>query len=437
MNPEDLTASHAAGAIRSGSLSPLQYVQALLERIDKTESRVQAWVTIDREAVLADARQLDAEARAKKFRGPLHGVPVGIKDIFCTKGLRTTIGATAFADFVPTYDAAVVTKLKQAGAIILGKCVTTVLIFLDPGKTRNPWNTEHTPGGSSSGSAAAVAARMCPLSIGSQTVGSVGRPGGYNGVASLMVTQSRISLAGAFPLAWSLDHVGAFSRSAADLRLLTDCLTETPLESPPPHTANQSRRIGVLRGFFHDNADDESRTALARLIDNLSNSGFQIGEARLPAIFDLAYPILRAIVRPEAAAAHESLIKAKPDSYGPKLRELVQLGTLLDATSYIRAQRMRRIYQREMARLFESFDVLVTPAAKGTAPAGLAVTGDPVMQGPWTLADFPTVTLPYALGANGLPLGVQLSAAPLQETLLFEVAQAMEAVIAFQAKPNL
>jgi aspartyl-tRNA(Asn)/glutamyl-tRNA(Gln) amidotransferase subunit A len=435
MNPEDLTATEAAAAIRSGALTPTEYVRALLDRIDRIEPRVQAWVTIDRDAVLAEARQLEAEAREKRFRGPLHGVPVGVKDIFYTKNLRTTIGASAFADFVPTYDAAVVRKLKQAGAIILGKCVTTVLIFLDPGKTRNPWNTAHTPGGSSSGSAAAVAARMCPITIGSQTVGSVGRPGAYNGVVSFMATQARISVTGAFPLAWSLDHVGAFSRSAADLRLLTDCLSEIPAPKAPPDTPGY--RIGVCRGLFHENADTESRSALHRIIDKLADSGFHVGEAPLPPIFDLAYPILRPIVRSEAAAVHESLIKANPKTYGPKLRELVQLGALIDATSYHRARRMRRHYQREMGKLFGRFDVLLTPAAPGTAPEGLEATGDPVMNGPWTLADFPTVTLPYALGANGLPLGVQLSAPPLQEELLFEVAQAMEPVIGFHAHPNL
>ena len=175
MNPEALTLVEAAGKIRDGVLSPLDYVQSLFARVDAVDPRVQAWTTIDRAGVLAEARQMETEARKKQFRGALHGIPVGVKDIFYTKDLKTTMGSTAFADFVPTYDASVVKRLKNAGAIIMGKCVTTILVFLDPGPTRNPWNTEHTPGGSSSGSAAAVAARTCPVSIGSQTVGSVGR----------------------------------------------------------------------------------------------------------------------------------------------------------------------------------------------------------------------------------------------------------------------
>src|SRR5688572_25786619 len=160
MNLETLTAAEASEAIHSGRLKPSQYVEALLERIDRIEPQIRAWTTIDRKAVLSEARLMDDEASGGQFRGPLHGVPVGIKDIFYTKNLRTTVGSSIFEDFVSTSDAAVVARLKKAGALILGKCVTTVLIFLDPGPTRNPWNTQHTPGGSSSGSAAAVAANM-------------------------------------------------------------------------------------------------------------------------------------------------------------------------------------------------------------------------------------------------------------------------------------
>jgi aspartyl-tRNA(Asn)/glutamyl-tRNA(Gln) amidotransferase subunit A len=436
MNPEALTLVEAAGKIRDGSLSPVDYLQALLARVDAVEPRVQAWTTIDREAVLAEARQMEAEARKKQFRGPLHGIPVGVKDIFYTKNLKTTMGSTAFADFIPTYDASVVKKLKNAGAIIMGKCVTTILVFLDPGKTRNPWNTEHTPGGSSSGSAASVAARMCPVSIGSQTVGSVGRPGAYNGVVSIMPTQSRVNMAGAFPLAWSLDHVGVFSRSAADIDVMLECLSETPMPSPPRRTDHHKVCIGIVEDFFLDKADADTRGKIDELGSKLANSGFQVAAVSLPAIFDLHTAILRTIVRSEAASTHEQLLQAKSSAYGPKLRDLVQMGELIDASTYLRARRIRRHYQRDMVRLFEHFDVLLTPGAPGPAPAGMA-TGDPVMQAPWTLADFPTMTLPLALASNGLPLGIQLTAAPLHEGLLLEVAKGIEEVIGFEAKPNL
>jgi aspartyl-tRNA(Asn)/glutamyl-tRNA(Gln) amidotransferase subunit A len=437
MSLDALGVVEAENAIRSGALSPLEYVQALLARVDAVEPRVQAWTTIDREAVLAEARLLEAEAHKKQFRGPLHGIPVGVKDIFYTKGLKTTMGTPAFADFVPTYDANVVRRLKHAGAIIMGKCVTTVLVFLDPGPTRNPWNTNHTPGGSSSGSAAAVAARMCPVSIGSQTVGSVGRPGAYNGIVSIMPTQSRISTAGAFPLAWSLDHAGAFARSVADMEPLLEALSESPMPGHPGRSDNHRFRIGIASGFFLDKADAESRKGIESLRRKLAGAGFQVVDVSMPPIFDLHPAILRTIVRSEAAATHQELIRKKPAAYGPKLRDLVQMGELIEASAYLRARRIRRHYQRDMVRLFEHVDVLLTPGASGPAPEGIGATGDPVMQAPWTLADFPTMTLPSAVASNGLPLGVQLSAAPLHEGLLLEAAKDIEAVIAFNAKPNL
>ncbi|HET9220306.1 MAG TPA: amidase [Terriglobia bacterium] len=436
MSLENLTMTEAVSEIRSGALSPLEYAQALLARVDAVEGRVQAWTTIDREAVLSEARLMEAEARKKHFRGPLHGIPVGIKDIFYTKNLRTTMGSTAFADFVPAYDASVVKKLKHAGALIMGKCVTTILVFLDPGPTRNAWNTNHTPGGSSSGSAAAVGARMCPVSIGSQTVGSVGRPAAYNGVVSIMPTQSRVDMTGAFPLAWSLDHVGVFSRSAADVEVLLSSLSEAPLpsRSGPSH---HKFRIGLASDFFFEKADIESQGKIEELAGRLSGSGFQVTVADLPSIFGMHPAILRTIVRSEAASTHQQLIRTNPEAYGPKLRDLVQLGELIDASTYLRARRIRREYQRQMMRLFEHVDVVLTPAAPGPAPAGIGATGDPVMQAPWTLADFPTMTLPLAVASNGLPLGIQLSAAPLHEGMLLEAAKAIEEVIGFRAQPNL
>jgi len=434
MNPEEVSLMEAAAAIRDGVLSPVEYVNSLFARIDQLDSRVQAWVTVDRDEVLAEARRCEEEAQKKHFRGPLHGIPVGIKDIFYTRNLRTTMGSMLFENFIPGYDARAVTRLKEAGAIVLGKTVTTVFANLDPGPTRNPWNLAHTPGGSSSGSAAAVAARMCPAAIGSQTLGSVGRPAAFNGLVSLVPTRERISLAGVFPLAWSLDHAGMLGRSVGDVEIMLHAMTEFPVQK-------QSRggpfRIGVVRGFFYENATPEARSLNDALANKLANSGFVVEEAQLSAIFDLAQPILRTILRSEVASVHELLFRAHPESYREKLRALIETGMLLDATQYLRARRVRRKYRREMARLFEKFDGLMTPAATGTAPEGIGSTGDPVMNAPWTLADFPTMTLPHALGSNGLPIGVQFSSPPLQEGLLLEMGKAIESVVAFRASPSL
>jgi Asp-tRNA(Asn)/Glu-tRNA(Gln) amidotransferase A subunit family amidase len=426
MNPETLSLAAAVHGIRDGTLSPVEYVNAFLTRIDAAEAEVCAWVTIDREAVLAEARKCEEEARNKRFRGPLHGIPVGVKDIFYTKGLRTTMGSPLFREFIPEQDARAVARLKEAGAIVLGKTVTTMFANLDPGPTRNPVNVAHTPGGSSSGSAAAVGARMCPAALGSQTVGSVGRPAAFCGVASLVPTQQRISLRNVWPLAWSLDHVGMMARSAADLEILLGAMTESPVEKVD---AGRKYRIGVIRDFFYAHATNEARVLNDRLAERLAGAGFQIEEVSLPQIFEVANPVVRTIIRSETASVHEKLFPANRETYSPKIRAMVETGMLVPAEDYVRARRVRRKYQRDMARLFEKFDALMTPAAPGTAPEGITTTGDPVMNGPWTLADFPTMTLPHAVGANGLPIGVQLSGPPLGEGVLLSVAKAVESVI--------
>jgi aspartyl-tRNA(Asn)/glutamyl-tRNA(Gln) amidotransferase subunit A len=434
LNLEDLSLVEAADGIRRRAFSSVEYAQTLLSHMDRIEPRVLAFVTVDRDAVLAEAKRCDYDASANRFRGPLHGVPIGVKDVYYTKGLRTTIGAAPFQNFVPDCDADVVTKLKQAGAIVLGKTVTTVFVFLDPGPTRNPWNLDHTPGGSSSGSAAAVAARMCAGAIGSQTVGSVGRPAAYNGVVSLMPTQSRVSMKNAFPLSWPLDHAGIFGRSVADVELQLKAVAQSSIEKANPGPV----RIGVIRDFFYDNATPEARTVQDGFLRMLGAApGFHVDEVKLPAAFDLCQPILRTILRADVAAIHEDLFPANPAAYGPKLRELIETGMLVSAEDYLHARRLRRHFQREMTRLFETFDVLLTPAAPGPAPAGIGATGSAVMNGPWSLADFPTMTLPFGLAANGLPLGIQLSAPPLAEAALLEAASAIESVAAFKEKPCL
>jgi aspartyl-tRNA(Asn)/glutamyl-tRNA(Gln) amidotransferase subunit A len=426
MNPDALSLIAASQAIRDGSLSPVEYTNALFARIDRLEPEVHAWVTIDREAVLAEARKCEAEAHSKRFRGPLHGIPVGIKDLFYTKGLRTTMGSPLFRDFVPQEDSHAVARLKEAGAIILGKTVTTMFANLDPGPTRNPVNLGHTPGGSSSGSAAAVGARMCPAAIGSQTVGSVGRPAAFCGVASIMPTQQRISLRNAWPLAWSLDHVGIMGRSVADLEIMLDAMSETPVEKTE---RRRPFRIGIIRDFFYRHATHEAQVLNDKLAEKLAAAGFEMQEVSLPAIFEVANPVVRTIIRSETASVHEKIFPPNRETYGPKIRAMIEMGMLVPAEDYVRARRVRRKYQAEMMRLFGKCDALMTPAAPGTAPEGITTTGDPVMNGPWTLADFPTMTLPHATGANGLPIGVQLSGPPLQEGLLLAVARAVEAVL--------
>src|SRR6266511_5144302 len=267
----DLTAHEAARSIRQGELSPVMLVEALLQRIDGLEPQVQAWVTLDRAGALATARQLEEDMQHGRTRGLLHGVPVGMKDIYYTAGLKTTCGSRIFADFVPSYDATPVARLKQAGAIILGKTVTTEFATMDPGPTRNPWHLAHTPGGSSSGSAAAVAARMVPVALGSQTFGSIQRPAAYCGVYGLKPTFGRVSRYGVFPLSWSLDHVGPLARTVTDVALVLQVLAghdpHDPASSRAPvpdylqavQHADHPPRLGLVRPFYLERADPELR----------------------------------------------------------------------------------------------------------------------------------------------------------------------------------
>lgn len=427
MNPENLTLTEAAELIRSGKLSPVNYLKGLLAHIDKVEPEIRAWVTFDRERAMAEAQKCEAEAGAGSFRGTLHGVPVGIKDIFQTAGLRTTAGSRFLQDNIPTKDAVAVTQLKKAGAIVLGKTVTTEFASFDPGQTRNPNNVGHTPGGSSSGSAAAVAARMVPAATGSQTVASIGRPAAYCGVVGFMPTQSRVSCKGVYPVSWALDHIGGLTRSVADAKLMLEALSG---EAIPSSTSTGPIRIGILRGFFRDNATPETRELHEAFIKRLSGPNFSVSEVPLPGIFDIQGAIVSTLLRTEVAAAHSAFYAAHADLYGAKLRGLIETGMLVDSGSYLRALRLRKIYQKEMLKLFSSVDVLLSPGAKDTAPEGLGYTGDPGFSGPWALADFPTLTVPTGKAANGLPVAVQISAAPLNEAAMFEAGSRIEALTA-------
>lgn len=434
MNPEFYSLSEAAGDIRRNRLSPVEYVETLLKRIDRLEPRIRAWVTVDRENAITEAQRCEAEAKQKKFRGPLHGVAIGVKDLFMTRNLRTTAGSRVFANLVPDHDAYAVTRLRQAGAIVLGKTVTTEFATFDPGPTRNPWNTRHTPGGSSSGSAASVAARMVPGAIGTQTVASIGRPAAFCGVVGFMPTARRISRSGAFPASWSLDHVGGFGRSVRDVELLVDSLVDVPIEKV---RKTDQVRIGIVREFFDAKLTPEARFVHEQFLTSLKKTSAEIRDLTLPAIFDMSSAVQMTIMRTELGAAHEGLHHENAESYGKKLRALVETGQLVDAMAYTRALRIRKRFQREMSRLFDSVDVVISPGATGPAPEGLDYTGDPALSGPWTLADFPTITLPVALSPGGLPLGIQVSAPAMKEGLLLAIAHWLEEVIHFTNQPML
>jgi aspartyl-tRNA(Asn)/glutamyl-tRNA(Gln) amidotransferase subunit A len=273
---------------------------------------------------------------------------------------------------------------------------------------------------------------MAPGTLGSQTVGSIGRPAAYCGIAGLMPTQARVSRKGVFPVGWSLDHVGCFARSTADLKLLLEGLSLERVDAP---VLNRRLKLGIVQGFFYLNASPETRQLHEAILKKIQSAGVEVVEVRLPEIFASASAILMTIMRAEMASAHKEIHRKYSASYKTKLRGLVETGMLLDAGSYLGARRLRRIYQNEMLRLFDGCDLLISPGAKDTAPEGLGYTGDPGFSGPWTLADFPTLTLPHGLASNGMPVALQLSAPPMQESLLFHGAQLVEEIVGFASSP--
>ncbi len=442
----DQSAAESARRIRDGGVSPVALVAASLERIDAVDAVVKAWVHVDRAAALDVARQREAEARAGRFLGPLHGVPVALKDIFDAAGLPTTAGAGAFAHRRPTVDAAAVARLRAAGAIVLGKVTTTAFAFLDPSPTRNPWNLDHTPGGSSSGPAAAVAARQAPLALGTQTVGSVLRPAAYCGVVGLKPTHGRISTAGVVPLCWSTDHVGVFGRRVEDCALALGVLaghdSRDPLSSALPaedYLALASKpappRIGLLRAL-RERATPALAAHIQGVAGALRSAGAIVSDVELPPSFERIHQAGNTVVRAEAAAYHAPLFERHAAEYPANVREAILEGRAISAVEYLAAQQRRREFREEMAPIASRFDALLSPAAAGPAPRGLA-TGDPFFCAPWSFAGMPAIALPSGLDGDGLPLAVQLVGAAFAEARLLGAATWCEEVLAFTAAPRL
>ena len=430
----ELTVAEAASVIRRREISCVDLMEALLSRSSALDPELRVWVTLDADAALDEARRSQQELESSGARGPLHGVPVGIKDIYLTEGVRTTAGSPIYADFVPAYDATTVALLKQAGAIVMGKTVTTEFACMDPSPTRNPWDPAHTPGGSSSGSAAGVAARMFPAALGSQTAGSVLRPASYNGIIGTKPSFGRVSRYGVFPVAWSLDTMGWFTRSVEDAAILLSVMAghdprdHSSSTKPTPDYVQAARRVsppprvGVLHQLFEDRADAEVRANAKAAVEQLAAAGAAVEHVSVPTNFETLLAAHITIMKVEASAVHEADFRARPDDYAPKVRALIESGTVIPAVSYVQAQRVRRRFRREMEEAIRDFDVLLTPSTPEPAPRDLTTTGDAVFQVPWTTCGFPSITLPSGLSAAGLPLGIQLAAAPYDEETLLSSA---------------
>jgi aspartyl-tRNA(Asn)/glutamyl-tRNA(Gln) amidotransferase subunit A len=428
----ELTAAQAAELIRIRNVSPVELVEALLERARSIDGQVRAWETLDGERALAAARAAEKALREHpEGIGPLHGVPFGAKDIFDTADLRTSAGFAPFEKRLPYRDAEAVARLKRAGAILLGKTVTTQFAVMPPSKTRNPWAEDRTPGGSSSGSGAAIAAREVPLALGTQTNGSVLRPAAYNGVVGLKPTYGRVSKRGVFPVAWSLDHVGVLARSVEDCALfLTAAAGHYPEEAgsaaqvvPDLSVVRllQPPRFGLVRAAL-DRSTAEVATHLADVAQRFKAEGATVCEVQLEDTLETILAVHQVIMQTEAAEAHAQLLKRHPAAYDPRLRAYLEAGRLLPGVSYVRAQRLRRRIAADMERCFMDLDVLMLPTATDVAP-GTETTGDRSLQTPSSLTGLPAVSLPSALSSERLPLAIQLIAPCWQEPRLLEVAR--------------
>ena len=442
----NLTAVEAAKQIKSRDLSPVELVESLLSQYDSLEPSLNAWVYLDREALLADAQQKQEELEKGVNVGPLHGVPIGLKDIYYTAGIPTTACSKVYEGFVPEYDATTVTLLKNAGAIMMGKTVTTEFACMDPSPTKNPWNPAHTPGGSSSGSAVAVATRMCPAALGSQTVGSVLRPASYNGVVGFKPTFGRVSRYGVIPVSWSLDHVGWMARSVEDAALLMQVMAVADPKEPitvglPADdfmaglASHSAPRIGLIRRFFYDNSDEETRKHTDGIVDQLSRAGATIEEIPLPDSIDTAMEDQRTIMAVEGAAFHQPMYERQSQDYQPKLREMLRQGLATDGQTYSRALERRQQFTAEMQALAGKADVLLTPSTPTPALPDITNTGNTMFQGPWTSCGLPVITIPSGLAASGLPFGVQLASAPFSEPKLLAAARWCENVLGVELSP--
>ena len=424
------TIADAAAGLRQGSLSPVDLVELCLARIRAVDPALRAWVHVDESGARAAARERAADARAGRLRGPLHGIPVGVKDIFHVAGMPTTAGAGPFAHETPSEDAPAVQRLRAAGAVILGKTATTEFAYMDPAETRNPWNREHTPGGSSSGSAAAVAAGMIPLALGTQTVGSVLRPAAYCGVVGIKPTHGLVPTEGVIPLAWSLDHVGCFARSVPDAALALGVLAGRALHAPPaPPTVG-------LPAAWVEQATPEVAAHVRQVAGRLQTAGARVEEMALPPALDRLEEAGRTVLRVEAAVYHTGRFGADLSHHRAGVAELVRSGLAVSGADYVRANRVRRACRDAMAAVFARYAILLTPVVPAPAPPGLASTGDPRFCAPWSFIGAPAVSLPSGIATTGLPLAVQLVAGPEREAELLGAAAWSERVLGFTAEPQ-
>ncbi len=433
MTPEPcaLTLVAAIDALSRGALSCTALTRSLLDRIDATDANVQAWAWLDRDRALASARALDAR-RAPGGSSMLEGVPIGVKDIIATAGMATQMGSPIYAGAIPSDDAECVARLLRAGGMVLGKTVTTEFAFIQPGKTRNPWRAACTPGGSSSGSAAAVALGQVPAAIGTQTNGSVIRPAAYCGIVGFKPGRDRLPLAGVYRFSPTIDTLGVFARTVADCALLAAVLAGEHAIAPPAQASGRSPVLAFVPEFPWVATSNEERDALDAATDVLRAAGAHVTVLALPASCGDAPVQHRRITLYEAARELGALQDRERGRMSAKLNAALDEGRTIGDAAYADALVRRAEIAAALTDGLAGFDAMLTPPAPGPAPEDLTQTGDPACCTLWSLAGFPALTLPIALAPNGLPLGMQLAAPALREKGLLAAAAWCERRLPFR-----
>lgn len=443
----DLSIAQQARALQSGELSPVELVEAHLARTEVVDDRLHAFILVTAEEARAAARTAEAEIRGGNWRGPLHGIAIGLKDIYATRGIPTTGHSRLLKDHVPTEDAETVARLSAAGAISLGKLSTHEFAFGGPSPdlfsppARNPWNTDLQPGGSSSGSGAAVAAGLCAAAMGSDTGGSIRSPSGFCGLVGLKPTYGLVSRRGVLPLSWTLDHAGPMTWTAEDCALMMEALAghdpadPASVDGPVPDFRGAigrpvaGLRIGIARAW-HASADPELVAAIERAAAVLADQGAIVDEVVLPDIMDF-HAVGRIIILAEGFAIHQRHLRRQPEIYGAHFRDRMRLGAFVSADEYIRTIRFRRTLVGQMTEAMAPFDAVLTASHYGPpdrmedAPT-FPFFGKPYLTMPFNVTGQPAAAVPCGFYSNGMPMSLQVAAKPFADDVVLAVAHAYE-----------
>ena len=449
-NLHDLTVSELSTLLEKKEISSVELTKKFLKQIDITEDSVNAFALITRDNAFEQASESDKRRKENKEStfSELEGIPYGLKDIFDTKNILTEAGSEIYKGRIPDSDAHVVKLLNANGAVLLGKTITTEFADGHPPETKNPWDANRTPGGSSTGSAVAVATRMLPYALGTQTVGSVLRPAAYNGIVGLKPTYGLVSRTGVIPQSDSCDTVGILCRNVNDAWLILKSIIgydpKDKRSSIQAESFNISEnlenfipKIGFLNKYFMEESDEQVKNSTLSALKSLSNKGATIEELELKIDFESGFQSHRIVQQSEMAQWHEPLYSKYQNKYKPITLEYIKSGFTQNATDYINALEFRNRMRKVFIDSLKSFDVLIMPTASGLPPKDLSRTGDTRFQSPWTFTGLPSIAIPAGLSENGLPQSLQLVSSPYKERKLLNSAKWIESVLGTLPEPEI